>query len=146
MSGLLQDFPVTICLPVEWGQMDAFNHVNNIIYFRYFESARIAYFEKAGVLTYMQEHGVGPILKHTQCRFRIPLRYPDQVQVGARVTDLGDNEFEMSYRVVSSNADAVAAEGTGTIVCVDYHSAAKVKIPDALRKAIADLEATKQSG
>ena len=46
MEKLLQNYPVVIEIPVAWGDMDAFQHVNNVTYFKYFESARIAYFEK----------------------------------------------------------------------------------------------------
>lgn len=136
---------MTICLPVEWGQMDAFGHVNNTVYFRYFESARIAYFEQTGMLAFMQTHGIGPILGHTQCRFKIPLTHPDTVDVGARVTELGDDRFEMAYRVGSRQADAVAAEGTGTIVCVDYKTGKKTALPAELRSAIEALETQSSS-
>ena len=62
---VLDDYPVVIELPVVWGEMDAFSHVNNIIYFRYFESARLAYVEQTGLLEYMDKTGIGPILAHT---------------------------------------------------------------------------------
>ena len=48
MKDLIGDYPVTIELPIVWGDMDAFQHVNNIVYFKHFESARISYFEKIG--------------------------------------------------------------------------------------------------
>ena len=55
----LKDFPIVIEIPVAWGEMDAFGHVNNIIYFRYFESARLAYFHQTGYLKFVEEHGIG---------------------------------------------------------------------------------------
>lgn len=132
--------PVSISIPVAWGEMDAFNHVNNAAYFRYFESARIAYFEKIGMLAYMEEHGIGPILGHTECRFRIPLTYPDTLAVAAWVSELGEDRFLMQYTVTSHKAQAVAAEGTGRIVCVEYASGKKTALPDALRNAICRIE------
>lgn len=137
---LLAEYPAVISLPVEWGQMDAFEHVNNTVYFRYFESARIAYFEKAGILEYLREKGIGPILKHTQCRFRIPLSFPDTVHAGARVTELGEDSFEMAYRVVSAKAAAVAAEGTATVVWLDYGRSCKTALPAELCAVIRSLE------
>ena len=62
MSELLGSFPVVVAIPVAWGDMDAFQHVNNTVYFRYFESARIAYFERLEFMELMQATGVGPIL------------------------------------------------------------------------------------
>ena len=72
-------------------------HVNNIVYFRYFESARLAYFERVGFLDEMKRSGVGPILATTQCRFRKPLTYPDRIRVGATVKNLREDHFTMLY-------------------------------------------------
>ena len=79
--------------------MDAFQHLNNVVYFRYFEDARITYFEKVGMLERMEAEGEGPILASTQCRYRIPITYPDQVSVGSCVRELTDGRFTMYYRV-----------------------------------------------
>lgn len=133
-------FPVSISIPVAWGDMDAFNHVNNTAYFRYFESARIAYFERIGMLAFMEEHGIGPILAHTECRFRIPLNYPDTLAADASVSELGEDRFLMQYKITSQKAQAVAAEGTGRIVCLKYATGKKTAIPHALRSAICRLE------
>ena len=98
MKELLLDYPVTIEIPVVWGEMDAFQHVNNIVYFRYFESARISYFEKLDYMKFLEEIGVGPILASTQCNFKIPLTYPDRVTVGAKVETIEDERFTMKHR------------------------------------------------
>src|SRR5688500_16571606 len=97
----LEGFPVVIDIPIAWGEMDAFGHVNNAVYFRYFESARIACFERLGLATTLAGSDVGPILASTHCRFRMPLRYPDTVAVGTRVDDVGVDRFLMRYRVIS---------------------------------------------
>ena len=69
-EALLADFPVVVQLPLHWGEMDAFGHLNNVVYFRYFETARIHYFERCGFMaTYEQDRG-GAILHSTSCRVR----------------------------------------------------------------------------
>ncbi len=135
-----ENFPVAITLPVVWGEMDAFGHVNNAVYFRYFETARIAYFERIGMLQFMEKQGIGPILAHTECRFRIPLTYPDSVEVGARVTAIEADRFLMQYQIWSQTAQAVAARGSGLIVSFDYRKACKVAIPAELRERLCELE------
>jgi acyl-CoA thioester hydrolase len=137
---LAREFPVTIEVMVSWGEMDAMGHVNNIVYFRYFESARIAYFERVGFLDAMRATGVGPILASTHCRFRIPLTYPDRVLVGASASELKDDRFVMRYRVVSESKNAVAAEGDGLIVSYDYRNERKAPLPPAVRTEIEALE------
>lgn len=132
--------PVELTFPVAWGQMDAFEHVNNVVYFRYFEDARITYFRKVGMLERMESEGEGPILAATQCRFRIPLTYPDQVTVGACVRELSKDRFTMHYRVYSHEHDAVAAEGTGTIVYFNYRNNQKAQLPEELVARINEIE------
>jgi acyl-CoA thioester hydrolase len=139
-ESLLADFPVVVHLPLHWGEMDAFGHLNNIVYFRYFETARIHYFERCRFMATYEEDRIGAILHSTSCRFRRPLHFPDTVLAGARVTDLGEDRFTMGYRVVSVAEEVVAAEGTGIIVSFDYRARSKVSVPDAVRRAIIELE------
>lgn len=140
MTDLLKGYPVVVETPVAWGEMDAFQHVNNIVYFRYFESARMAYFEKIEFMKMKEEIGIGPILASTNCRFRIPLSYPDHVSIGARISEIQEDRFLMKYAVVSRKHRKLAAEGDGLMVCYDYNTNSKAVIPDELRKRIAALE------
>ena len=135
----LDEYPVRFETPVAWGEMDAFQHVNNVVYFKYFESARLAYFEQIGYTSWMEKHGVGPILASTSCRFRQALSYPDRVVVGARVTDLGEDRFTMRYRIVSEKLDAIAAEGEGLVVNFNYRDNRKETLPAPIRAAIERL-------
>jgi acyl-CoA thioester hydrolase len=139
---LLVGFPVVIQQPVLWGEMDRYGHVNNVVYFRYFENARVEYFRRMGWLEFEQETGIGPILAATQARFRKPLSYPDTVEIGARISAIEEDRCTMDYCVVSHRLDAVAAEGQGTIVSYHYPEGRKVPIPAELRQRIAELEAT----
>ncbi len=137
---LLADDPTVIEIPVAWGEMDAFGHVNNVVCLRYLESARIAYFEALGTMETMAATGIGPILAETRCRFKLPLTYPDTVKVGARVAELAADRFLMHYRVVSHRHVRVAAEGDGRIVSYDYKAKTKTALPEAIAARIRDLE------
>lgn len=139
---LLAGFPVVVELPVVWGEMDSYRHVNNVVYFRYFESARLEYFRRLDWFEYEKHHGVGPILSATSARFRRALTYPDTISVGVRVIEIGDDRFTMEYRLASHRLDAVATEGTGTIVTFHYGDGKKVPIPEEIRRRITALEAT----
>jgi acyl-CoA thioester hydrolase len=140
MKDILKGYPVVIEIPVAWGEMDAFQHVNNIVYFRYLESARIAYFEKIDYMGLMKKTGVGPILASTQCKFKLPLSYPDQVSVGTRISSIEEDRFVMKYCVVSHRLQKVAAEGEGTVVSYDYRENKKAPIPQELKQRILNLE------
>ena len=143
---LLKPYPVAIELPVLWGEMDAFQHVNNVVYFRYFESGRIAYLEEAGMVRFMERSGIGPILASVGCRFRVPLTYPDTVSVAVRVTEVGEDRFTMEHAVISHKLGKVAAIGEGVIVTYDYRARRKVSLPDEVRQMIAAVEGSLPKG
>lgn len=147
MSGLPVDrsargerWPVALEVPLAWGEMDAFGHVNNAVYFRWFESARMSYFERLGWPELQRQTGVGPILHSTQARFRAPLVWPDTVTVATRVSEISDDRFTMLYEVRSRALGRLAAEGSGLIVAFDYRRLAKVALPEVIRRRIAEVE------
>lgn len=146
MEDLLADFPVVIEIPVAWGEMDAFQHVNNIVYFRYFETARIAYFEQLGFMELMNETSVGPILAEIRCRYRKPLTYPDTVSVGTRVSEMSEDRFVMHQCIVSHKLKAIAAEGDSELVAYDYRHGRKAAIPAEVRRQIEKAEGIEKLG
>jgi acyl-CoA thioester hydrolase len=137
---LLEGYPVIVEIPVAWGDMDAFQHVNNVVYFRYFESARIAYSVKIGLHALREQTGIGPILGSTGCKYKLPLTYPDTVSVGARTVNVGEDRFTMKYAIVSHRYEKIAAEGDGVIVMYNYREGKKTGIPGEIRQRIEDLE------
>ena len=140
MDEPLAGYPVVIELPVVWGEMDSYRHVNNVVYFRYFESARLEYFRRLDWFDYERQTGIGPILAATQARFRKPLTYPDTILVGARLTSLGEDRLVLAHRIVSRRLNAVTTEGEGTVVTFDHVNGVKVPMPEELKRRIAELE------
>lgn len=133
-------FPIVLTLPVQWGEMDAYGHLNNTVFFRYFESARVEYLARCGFLETYERDGVGAILHSTSCRFRRALVYPDTVQVAARASSVENDRFAMTYVLVSLAAAAIAAEGTGVVVAYDYRADRKTALPNEVRRLIAEIE------
>jgi acyl-CoA thioester hydrolase len=139
-EALLAQFTVVISIPVQWGDQDAFAHVNNTVYLRWFESARIAYLERVGMMELHEAENIGPIVASAACDYRRPVTYPDTVAVGARVTRIGKSSFTMEHAVASQQHGVIAAEGKSTLVVFDYHAEKSHPVPPALRQAIAVLE------
>ena len=140
IAALLADFPVIITWPVQWGDMDAYRHVNNTVFFRWFETARIAYTTRLGLKTMMIRDQVGPILAAIACDYRRQIVYPDTVVIGSRVSRIGRTSFGMDHALVSAAQTAIAAEARSTIVVFDYAANTPVPVPDEIRRAIADIE------
>jgi acyl-CoA thioester hydrolase len=137
----LAGFRVAIDQPVAWGDMDSFGHVNNVVYFRYFENARVEYFRRIGWWESLKETGVGPIVGSTQARFRRPVKYPDTLRAGAKVVSFGTDRFTIRHVLVSRATGELVTEGDAVVVCIDYRANAKVPVPDELRRRIEELEA-----
>lgn len=116
--------------------MDAFQHVNNTVYFRYFERARFAYFDELGLMKELKKTGIGPILASSQCRFRTPLTHPDRIRIGTCITDLKPDRFLMKYAVYSLKEKCIAAEGDGFIIYFDYNNNQKTEIPAKLFRTL----------
>jgi len=141
-EALLAGYPVVVEQAVAWGEMDAYQHINNVVYFRYFENSRLEYFRRLDWLAMQNDIGVGPILASTQARFRKPLTYPDDILIAARISEVGMDRLTMEHRIISRRLGVVAAEGEGVIVTFDYVRGVKAPVPDELRRRIAALEAT----
>lgn len=142
----LADFPVVISLPIQWGDQDAFGHVNNTVPIRWFESARIVYIEQVKLEARSSTGGLGPILARVCCNYRKQLSYPDAVHIGSRVTRLGRTSLTMEHAVFSEAQQAIVGDGDSVIVVFDYATQKPTPIPDALRAAIEELEGRSLSG
>ncbi len=143
MHELLADFPVVIELPVQWGDQDALGHVNNVIFFRWWESSRIAYAERAGIIRFKPDTTIGTVLASVKCDFRKQLLFPDTVLVGARLLKIGNSSFSLEHRLVSRKQNAVAAEAHSTMVTFDFKQQSSVRVPDNVRQEIRQLEGSR---
>lgn len=122
-------YPFFLQDKVQWGDMDAFQHVNNTVYFRYFERVRFAYFEQYGLLQDLQKTAIAPILASTQCRFRCALEFPDNIYIGTYITALEEDRFLMKYGLYSEKEGLLAAEGDGFIIYYNYETREKTRMP-----------------
>lgn len=136
----LKEFPVIVALVVEWGDQDAFGHVNNVVFLRWCETARVVYLDRIGMWPMIEAEGKGPIVAAIACNFRRSVTFPDTVHVGARVTRIGNRSFRMEHCVVSEVANAVVADADSTLVFYNHRQQHSLPVPDELRRAIEELE------
>lgn len=119
--------------------MDAFGHVNNTIFFRYFESTRIAYMRAIDSMG-GDDAGFSPVVASARCDFLASVVFPDTVIGETRVSKLGNSSFTMQYQLVSRAQDKVVAKGEAVIVNIDRQSGRARPIPQALRQRMEELE------
>lgn len=120
---------------IRWGDMDAFGHVNNTVYFRYMESARIAFLEQAAGDLGVQ--GEGPVIVTAYCTFLKQLKYPGDIEIRSYAGPAGRSSFELTHEIrmvdADGNADVVYAEGGGKVVWVDFAAEKSLPLPAGLR-------------
>jgi acyl-CoA thioester hydrolase len=122
-------------MPIRWGDMDMMGHVNNTVYFRYIESARIAWLEEAGGPP--DPAGIGPVIVNAHCSFLKQLKYPGEIEVTTYVGPPGRSSFEVSHEIRLVGADgqpgAIHAEGGAKIVWINFAAEKSVPLPETVR-------------
>jgi acyl-CoA thioester hydrolase len=136
MMMIEKEYSVVVSQDVIWGDLDAFGHVNNTVYLRYFEDVRMAYFEKLGMLALMEDAQLGPILASVACDFKLPVGYPDRIHIGGRAHVIGPKKIMMEFAVYSEQFDAIAASGSGLVVYFDYGAGRSCEIPLQIASAV----------
>ncbi len=109
------DYPLVYTQHVAWGDMDAFGHVNNVMYYRYVESARLAYIEHTGILS----ADVLTVVASNQCKYLKPVFYPDQLKISARIEELRNSAFVCTiYYGVNSNKHSLRKQKRSLFVLI----------------------------
>ncbi|WP_153117509.1 acyl-CoA thioesterase [Rhodocyclus tenuis] len=124
----------TSLIPIRWGDMDAYGHVNNTIYFRYFEQCRVEYLEKLGFAVAPQ--GSAPVIINAACTFLVPLNYPGVVEVRMFCGAPGRSSIPSSYEIRLQGQETLFAVGEAKIVWMDVASGKSVPIPEQLREEL----------
>ena len=134
MSAENSRYVYTAKLQVRWGDLDALGHVNNSRYFTYSEQARIDWFEDEGYFN--EKFGEqGPVIVATDCTFLKPIETPGELDVKLFLGKLGRSSFVVEHKMY--RGEVLYAEGSATIVWVDYKSNKAIRFPDEIRSKIA---------
>ena len=128
----LPDVPFFSCeIPVRWGDMDAYGHINNTLYFRYFEEARFQWMLSKGMPLKSDTH---PVVVTIGCTFMRPIFHPETLRIEMFVSEPGRSSFMITYKVFTlSQPDSPAAEGYSKVVWVSSETGKSVPLPDVVR-------------
>ncbi|MBK6630815.1 MAG: acyl-CoA thioesterase [Betaproteobacteria bacterium] len=122
----------TTILPIRWGDMDGMGHVNNTVYFRYMEQARIEWFESLGYNT-GQNAREGPVIVNASCTFLVPLVYPGDIEVRMYLGHPGRSSLPTHYELRLVGDDRLCAQGDAKVVWIDPASGRSIALPDNMR-------------
>jgi len=125
----------TETIPIRWGDMDAMGHVNNTVYFRYMEQARISWFDALGVRP--NPRGEGPVIINASCTFMRQLVYPGEVEVRTNAGKVGNSSFATWLEMRPSyDPETVYAEGAAKVVWVDFDKGKSIALPEKIRQIV----------
>jgi len=135
MSATKHKLVHTEIMPIRWGDMDAMGHVNNTVYFRYMEQARISWFEAIGVR--FAVNGQGPVIVNASCTFIKQLVYPGKVEIKTYVGEVGRSSVQTYLELRPSyDSGKIYAEGAAKVVWVDYLKEKSAPLPERIRQLI----------
>jgi len=134
-------FPASIQLRLDWSELDLLGHINNVMYFKYLQAARIGYAELVGLRPESPD-GIGFILADTRCSFKTPLYFPGTITVRTSVVFIRNTSFGLLHHIINEDG-IVAAEGHDVIVLYNFADKIKTEIGPELRQRIEQLEGRK---
>jgi acyl-CoA thioester hydrolase len=152
LKDFLKKYPVVSKITLKWGDMDAYQHVNNCMYFKYQEVARLRYFsfllnhidpKEFDIKKFSNGTGIGPIMSDTYCNFKLPLTVPDKILVGSTILegDLTKDRYKLSHQIWSLKHNRIVADGFGTVVSYDFKNQTACDIPLAMVHSINKVQA-----
>lgn len=122
--------------PLRWGDMDALGHLNNTLFFRFFEQSRVDWLDEHG-WPVRREAAEGPMLVSTHCEFRAQVVYPGTLRIETRASRVGNSSFTIQQRMSRTDApEQTVAEGESVSVWCDYARNASQPLPDRLRQLL----------
>jgi acyl-CoA thioester hydrolase len=126
-------------ITTRWMDNDAYGHVNNVVYYSWFDTVVNQFLISRGMLDIERSPVIGLVIE-TQCNYFASVAFPDQVTAGVRVTKLGNSSVRYEVGIFRGEDDTAAAQGHFVHVYVDRHSRRPASIPDDMRKLLQSIE------
>ena len=136
MQRFKEQHPIHTDITVAWADMDALQHVNNVVYLRYFEIARIDFLNKINQFDTIKPGGIGPVISENNIRYKRPVTFPDTLTVGITISDIKSDRFMMNYSVFSHAQQAITTTGYSQVVMFDFKTGQKAAISEPLLSAL----------
>lgn len=129
----------TARMPIRWGDMDALGHVNNTVYFRYMEQARVEWLTAIGCDP--DPSADGPVIVNAHCSFIKQLKYPGEIEILTYVGPGGRSSFETIQEIRRVDTpDMLYAQGGAKVVWVHFPSEKSTPLPDRVRQLLAETD------
>ncbi len=122
-----------LTLRIDWSELDVFGHVNNVMFMKYVQAARLHYVEEIGLMELYRSANTGFMVAETTCRFKKPLHFPGSVHLLTKQLSTGNTSFVLEHHITNDDNETVAI-ATDALVVYDFAKHEKCLIPEAVRK------------
>ena len=132
------DFVVFEAIHSRWMDNDAYGHINNVVYYSFFDTAVNRYLIERNVLNVLKSEAIGFVIE-TQCKYFSPITYPDLIHVGLKVIHLGNSSVKYELAIFKNDDDIASAAGNFVHVYVNRNTNKPTPIPQNVREILAGL-------
>lgn len=136
------DFRIKLQQRIDWSELDLFGHVNNVMFLKYAQTARVNYWEQIKLYQHFLSTKQGPMLASVTCQFRKPLFYPGNITIYTKMKAIGNTSFCMLHHIIDDN-NKLVAEVEDVIVMYDFYKEEKMFFNEFFRKNVEALEGRK---
>jgi acyl-CoA thioester hydrolase len=126
-------YPFPVKQQVLWGEMDAFGHINNVVYFRYFETGRVEFFNQSGLWKLYADEQIRIVVGKLECNFIHEIIHPATIEIAVGIRRIGNSSLTVHHKVTQNGV--VAAHGDGIIVATNPQTGKSTPWTDNLRAA-----------
>ncbi|HKJ48595.1 MAG TPA: thioesterase family protein [Christiangramia sp.] len=134
----ISDYKLSLELRIDWGDLDMYEHVNNVSYMRYLQSGRVNFWEASGIHEFYRDSNQGTMLVSTKCDFKRSLHYPGYAIIKTKLDFIGNKSFGLKHLILNEKGE-VCAEGTDIVVCFDFDKNETFPVPDWMRNKISEF-------
>lgn len=124
-------YPFPVKQQVLWGEMDAFNHINNVIYFRYFETGRVVFFNKTDLWKLFIDENIRIVVGKLECNYIREITHPAEIEIAVGIKKIGNASLTVHHKVVCNGE--IAAHGDGIIVATHPQTGKSTSWTEKLR-------------
>ncbi|RZS99613.1 acyl-CoA thioesterase [Aquimarina brevivitae] len=131
-----EEYKLSLTLRIDWSEMDTYQHVNNINFMKYMQSARVQFWQVSGLQELYNTTKKGPMLVSTKCDFKHPLFFPGNVTIKTKVAYTKNSSFGLLHQLYNDDG-VLCAEGQDVAVCFDFNIDKTFPIPEDIRNEMA---------
>jgi acyl-CoA thioester hydrolase len=130
---------VELKLRIDWAELDLFGHVNNVMFVKYAQAARLNYWEEVGIYQNFQKTKQGPMVASVQCDFKKPLFFPGHVTIQTEMVYIKTTSFSLKHDMYNDDGELVAT-ATDVEVMFDFTENIKIPVPQWIRDRVAETD------